>query len=262
MLAGTVDDNVPESTAYLAQYNLVALLELGLEATLREFKGHKDTGGTPQNYLAAWLMRHNPRHSKEGAAMLEAFMAIEREPLDDIGALEDRQREKSALQMQAAARGHAARVRRGEQIRATETIQACTRGRTVRREQKEQAKAAETMQAATRGRAVRKEQAEQAKAAEVMQAATRGRAARKEQAEQQEAATRVQASYRGKMARAEAGTPAAFEAGHEGEASADVADADVDEDAEQHEAATRVQSVYRGKSARAASAPSSRGANP
>ena len=239
MLAGTVDDNVPESTAYLAQYNLVALLELGLEATLREFKGHKDTGGTPQNYLAAWLMRHNPRHSKEGAAMLEAFMAIEREPLDDIGDLEDRQREKSALQMQAAARGHAARVRRGEQIRATETIQACTRGRTVRREQKVQAKAAETMQAATRGRA-----------------------ARKEQAEQQEAATRVQASYRGKMARAEAGTPAAFEAGHEGEASADVADADVDEDAEQHEAATRVQSVYRGKSARAASAPSSRGANP
>lgn len=200
-----------EHTAYLSDTHLLALLEMGLEATLRALKDSRSTPSdeTPINHLATWLMRHNPKHSKEGQLLLEKF-ANElgaRAPLADVGELEERQEMDAAVKLQAAARGHTARLVAGEQ------------------KTKKYGAAAATVQARVRGRAARKEvevMHEQDAAATQLQAHLRGQAERKalekrrvqEHAAQNAAATAVQAAIRGRRVRS--APPGAREFAEEG----------------------------------------------
>ena len=218
---------ISENTGYLADTNLLALLEMGLEATLKEFRVNDEAEQSPCGFLASWLMRHNPKHHERGQELLEAFTRAmqEREALADVSNLEDEhQREQAAVAMQTAMRGHAARVMRGEQTAAASTLQAGYRGRSARKQVASESGAATKMQAMHRGRTARSEFAqrgsqggegeeagaeeeggydpEQDVAAAKMQASMRGRMARQELAEQGTAATKVQSVYRGKQSRA------------------------------------------------------------
>jgi len=221
---------VADHSNYLADKGVLAMIELGLEATLREYtvkRGQMYT--SPTAYLASWLMRNNPKHSKEGAEMVECFLAssAERDALADVSQIEsnledaeDAEREAAAVRMQASARRHAAKVARGEQAKAATSLQAAQRGRLSRRHQAEEAAAATKVQATIRGKAVRAARGapaataaaevdepaaadmDETKAATSLQAMHRGRAARQQQAEEAAAATKVQSVYRGHGSRA------------------------------------------------------------
>ena len=213
-----------EHAQYLSDTNLLAMLEMGLQSVLLDLKNDKKrdvSDESPINYLATWLMRHNPRHSKEGQEMLDIFAAQmgAREPLDDLSALEETQQIEAAVKLQAASRGHSARMMAGEQKRS---------------------RAATAVQSAARGRATRKVQAEVQ--------------AEKQKREQDQAATTVQARIRGRHVRSAPGgsatggmesePPSAAEAQEE-EAAAAALDGE-----EEHAAATRVQAMHRGRAAR------------
>ena len=159
--------NVAFDNTYLAEKGVLAMLEMGLEATLREYKSKQGMmHSTATTYLAQWLMRNNPTHSKEGAAMLERFLAAaeERAPLEDVSAIEANlsfeqeaaAREAAAVRMQASARRHAAQVMRGEQAKAATSLQAVQRSRNVRKQIAAENAAAAKVQAGIRGRAVRR----------------------------------------------------------------------------------------------------------
>ena len=222
-----------EHAQYLSDTHLLALLEMGLEATLYDQKAFDGRVGGPIDFLATWLMRHNPRHSNEGKALIERF-ATElgvREPLADVADLEERQQIEAAVKLQAAARGHTARMMTGEQKRsakAATAMQAAERRRAARRELNE-LKAAEAAAAVVEAKAKAAEAAEAAaaaaeaerqvrsapagltggeeefggedRAAAALQAGVRGRAVRKEREEQKMAATKVQAIHRGRADR-------------------------------------------------------------
>ena len=180
-----------ESQQYLADNHVLAMLEMGLEEVLRDYHAHAKTYQSPVTFLAAWLMRNNPKRSERGADRVRKFMDITvgRDPLPSIEGLEASQQEAAALRMQSAARGHAARLFKGEQVAAATTVQAASRGRKVRRVVGAESQAASRVQASYRGHNVRREHAEQS-----------------------QAATRVQASYRGRSVRARAGGEAELEA--------------------------------------------------
>ena len=65
-----------EHAQYLSDTHLLALLEMGLEATLYDQRAHDGRVGGPIDYLATWLMRNNPRHSKEGKALIERLEGL------------------------------------------------------------------------------------------------------------------------------------------------------------------------------------------
>ena len=191
------DDALSEHAAYLSDTHLLALLEMGLEATIRDIKDdtkRSPSGEDPLNFLATWLMRHNPKHSAEGKALLDQFAHDlgERKPLADTGDLEQRQEMEAAMRVQAAARGHSARLLAGEQKKDKKEMAAATR-----------------MQAASRGKVARQERAEQNVAAEKLQAQYRGHVDREmvnkqrqqEAMVQQAAATAMQSAMRGRMIR-------------------------------------------------------------
>jgi len=245
-----------ENVGYLSDTSLLALLEMGLEATLQEFHS-KDRGmggeSTPVIFLASWLMRHNPRHSASGAELVERFMQAtqEREALGDVTNLEEsHQREVAALHMQSAMRGHSARMLKGEQFRAATTLQSGYRGRAARRELAEEYSAASVLQSGYRGMSARRDLAQEQNAAAKMQAVQRGRTTRQQNrtvsaaeaeaeatwaeatVEEQAAAAKVQATIRGQQAR--------------------------QEQAKQMEAASKVQATHRGNAVRASSAPANK----
>jgi hypothetical protein len=178
-----------------------------------------------------------------GSAMLSDFLArvSGREELADVSSIESREHDRevsAAVQMQAAARGHATRMVQGEQATAATRMQATARGRSARREMDASHGAATKVQAIHRGRSSRRtgpalveghhvddtSPDAEAAAAIRMQAAARGHGARVAQGEQVAAATKVQATSRGRSARREV------------EAS--------------HEAATKVQAIQRGRTSR------------
>lgn len=224
---------------------------MGLEATLRDTqqKGKEPSGETPIAYLATWLMRNNPKHSKEGKAKLEAFTAecLNRAELEDLADLEGRRAEDAALVLQAAHRGHAARLMAGEQKQAAKVVQAGMRGRAARREREAEHVAARNVQSHVRGHQARVEVQAHREA---------------EAAAQQAAATAVQSVIRGHQQRAVRSAPARrtshepppeptaeeLEAAQEASMTA----AQLEEDARQAMAATKVQSMTRGRQARAA----------
>ena len=91
----------------------------------------------PLTFLATWLMRHNPKHSEKGRRLIEQFAKEigARPPLrDDVAqGIEDRQQMEAAIRLQAASRGHTARLMAGEQKQAARKVQAMARGRSARR---------------------------------------------------------------------------------------------------------------------------------
>ena len=218
---------------------------MGLEATLRDTqeKGREPSGETPIAYLATWLMRNNPKHSKEGKALLEKFAAAlaDRKELEDLSELEGRRAEDAALVLQAAHRGHTARLMAGEQKKAARVVQAGMRGRAARREREAEHAAAANVQSHVRGHFDRRKVEDHR---------------RQEEAAQQAAATAVQSVVRGHQhRRAESAPPrrtshepsaADMEAAQEAAATA----AQLDEDARQNAAATKVQAGVRGRQVR------------
>jgi len=276
-MVDTSQPGLSEHTAYLSDSSLLALLEMGLEATLAKFQQTDQMSESPPlTFLASWLMRHNPRHSANGAELVERFMKAtqEREALADVTNLEEaHQRDAAALQMQSAMRGHAARMLKGEQLQAATTLQSGYRGRAARQQLKEEYMAATVLQSGYRGRSSRRELAEEQSAAIKMQSMQRGRNARKQYQpvsnedaeaeavwaeatdEQQAAAAKVQASVRGQQVRQEQARQAEaavkVQATYRG-------NTERQEQARQAEAAVKVQATYRGNTDRARSAPLSK----
>lgn len=237
-------------TAYLSDTRLLELLELGLESTLRALKDQRreSSEDSPCAYLATWLLRHNPKHSERGRALLEAFAATlaDRDPLDEIGDIEDQRREAAALRVQSAARGHTARLLAGEHRResAALRVQASVRGRQLRQhaqqEQREREDAAVRVQASVRAHAQRTAYVE-------------GR--REAQAAQDRAATRLQSSVRGRATRQVRSAPteradAAAEAEAAAAAATAAAQAAAEAAVEVERAATALQAAQRGRMAR------------
>jgi len=198
-----------EHSMYLAETGVFAILELGLEATLREYKNKQgQMYTTPTAYLASWLMRNNPKHSQEGADMVQSFLAMQhtRAELADVSALEEAQHEQAeeraaAVRMQAAARMHAAQVAKGEQAKAATSLQACQRSRNVRKQLAAENEAAARVQAGIRSKGARKQLEKEHEAAAKVQAGIRGNAVRREIAAEHEAAASVQAVHRGRQVR-------------------------------------------------------------
>ena len=221
MAAAMINASQPglsEHVEYLSDTNLLALLELGLDATLRDAKDDRvaESGLDPVVFLATWLMRNNPRHSKEGADLLERFAETigVRAPLTDLADLEERQQEEAALKLQAASRGHAARLMAGEikQGKAAVAVQSAARGRAVRRarELEQQEAAATKMQAAQRGRQVRSAPPGGRGAAvdaSSLEGAPTAQVAVTYDYEANMAAVKVQAVHRGRMVRSPRNSP-------------------------------------------------------
>jgi len=209
-----------EHAQYLSDTNLLAMLEMGLQSVLLDIKNDKKESldVDPVNYLATWLMRHNPKYSKEGQEMLDIFAAQmrDRAPLDDLGALEAKQQVEAATRLQAASRGHTARMMAGEHKRA---------------------RSATAVQAAARGRAARKVAAENAE---------------RIQREQDLAAAKLQAVHRGRQVRSApaSGAAVASESVAEAEAEEDEAALAAIDGEEENAAATKMQAVHRGRAAR------------
>jgi hypothetical protein len=189
-------------------------------------------------------MRHNPRHSKEGKELIEKFDAelCLRPALADLAGIEGKQQEEAAVRMQAAARGHTARLLAGEQKAATR-VQAAVRGRAARRDMEAMDAAAEKVQANIRGRNVR-----------LQQQSEREQMARAQAA----AATALQSAMRGRMVRGVGGGDGDGRVAEKDMAAAEeVAPAmeaptgTVTTSGEEALAATRVQAAARGHSARA-----------
>ena len=258
-ILGSLDapGELSENAAYLSDTNLLALLEIGLEATIREMKNPAASQETPPlNFLASWLMRNNPKHSEQGKALIEVWQAElgTRQPLSDLTGLEEKQQQEAAIKMQAAKRGHSARMLAGQQ--------------------KKESKSATKMAAAARGRVARKERQQMEASATKVQASIRGRndririeAERKaEQEAQYAAATRLQTRVRGRNVRSAppltsprepfAGEDhlAALEAdaatAEEPAAEEPEPEADPDDALAQAAAATKMQAIQRGKNAR------------
>ena len=58
------------SRAYLKSTDVLPSLEIGIEEMLKACT-EAESNRNPVNFLAEWLMRHNPRHNPEMAALVE-----------------------------------------------------------------------------------------------------------------------------------------------------------------------------------------------
>ena len=220
---------------------------MGLEECLRDQqdKTHpRPSDDSPICYLATWLMRNNPKHSEQGREKLERFQQalLTREELADVAELEGRRAEDAARVVQAAHRGHTARLMAGEQKKAARAVQSAARGRAARREREAEHVAAAAVQSHYRGHVARVEVHAQLE---------------QEQQAQQAAATAVQAVVRGHQRRVTHSAPPGRSVGGEATAAEDEADALAlaaeEADAEARAAAaTKVQAGVRGRQARAA----------
>lgn len=63
--------NEPSSRAYLESTDLLPSLEVGIEEMLKTCMAADNTQD-PINFLAAFLMRHNPRHNPDFAEVIDA----------------------------------------------------------------------------------------------------------------------------------------------------------------------------------------------
>ena len=244
-------EGLSEHQKYLTDTNLLALLEMGLEACLADqYAKGGGSGEQPLTYLATWLMRNNPKHSEQGRELLEKFQEalLTRQELADMSAMEGKLADEAAMKLQAAHRGHTARLMAGEQKKAARVVQSGMRGRKARKEREAMNAAATNVAAHVKGHQARREIQEMRDA---------------ELAAQQAAATAVQKVIRGHTTRAmsaparragpdEAAERAAAAAADES-ATAEAAQGGAPDEAEQQQAAaTRVQASVRGHQSRAA----------
>lgn len=157
------ESELSEHAAWMNEHSLVPLLECGLQATLRNCADISSSGGNPLNFLASWLLRHNPKHSEAGERVLKAFAAMPREELESLEVIEARNAAVTMLQANARGRRQRLADQQEAQLMAQSAVrvQAQHRGVLARREQKQQAAAASRVQAATRGRMARREEEEE-----------------------------------------------------------------------------------------------------
>jgi len=69
----------PDARAYLASTELLESLEMGMQEMLVKCVADPDGKRDPINFLASWLMRHNPRHDPAMAALVAEAKAAARE---------------------------------------------------------------------------------------------------------------------------------------------------------------------------------------
>lgn len=110
--------------AYLDRTDLLPSLEAGIEEMLKSCSTPSDDGSKkdPINYLASWLMRHNPRHNPEEAAKLAALRAAaEERAAAELAELEAAEAARLAAEadLAAAAEAESAELRAEEAARAS-----------------------------------------------------------------------------------------------------------------------------------------------
>ena len=117
------------------------------------------SGEQPLTYLATWLMRNNPKHSEQGRELLEKFQEalLTRQELADMSAIEGKLADEAAMKLQAAHRGHTARLMAGEQKKAARVVQSGMRGRKARKEREAMNAAATNVAAHVKGHQARRE---------------------------------------------------------------------------------------------------------